>query len=53
MLPDEEVSVLIAVLSFLALDHRWPREVHAKDRVKWAGVEGPPWEQWLVVFYKN
>ena len=30
--PDEEESELIAMLSFLALGHRWPWGVPAQDR---------------------
>ena len=52
-LPDEEESELMAILSFLALSHRWPWGVPAQDSEKRARVEGPPWELWIVVFYKH
>ena len=34
VLPDEEEPELIAMLSFLALGHRWPWGVPAQDREK-------------------
>ena len=33
-LPDKEESELMAILSFLALSHRWPWGVPAQDREK-------------------
>ena len=41
--PGEEEPELIEMLSFLALDNRWPRGVPAQNREKCARVEGPPW----------
>ena len=52
-LPDEKDSELNAVLSFLALGHRWPWGVPAQDRGEWARVQRPLWDLRFVVFFKH